>query len=223
LQKTKEDLTRAEDALRDYREANGLVLPEGQAAMTASAAASIRAQITARKVQVAAIRSFATADNPEVVRIEKELAGLRDQLARLENDSHRGKGDVLVSMDKAPEIGLEYIRKYRDVKYQEALFDLLAKQYEVAKIDESKEATLIQVLDEAVPPERKSKPVRSLIVILTAVVTGSFSTILVFSIEAMKRVQSDPTGAERVNELRRLNLDPLVAYLRQLQSRFRRR
>ena len=75
-------------------------------------------------------------------------------------------------MGKAPQEGVEYLRKFRDVKYYETLFELLAKQFEIAKIDEAKEATLIQVLDRAIVPERKSKPKRMLIVLLTGMVMG---------------------------------------------------
>jgi len=61
----------------------------------------------------------------------------------------------------APAGGPDYIGRYRDFKYQETLFDLYARQFEVARVDESREGTLIQVLDPATPPERKSKPKRT--------------------------------------------------------------
>ncbi len=88
----------------------------------------------------------------------------------MEKNTHVEKGDVMVPFGKAPEVALEYARRFRDMKYQETLFEVLSKQYEIARIDEAKDATLIQVLDAAVPPERKSKPFRTLIVIVSVVV-----------------------------------------------------
>jgi uncharacterized protein involved in exopolysaccharide biosynthesis len=204
LNDVKEALARAENDLKDFREAKGLLNPEGQATLTVSAAASIHAQITAREVQLAAMRTFATAENPDVVRIQQEIAGLRSELARMEKNANRGKGDVLVPVGKAPGIGLEYIRRFRDVRYNEALFELLAKQYEIARIDEAKDATLIQVLDQAVEPERKSKPRRTFIVMLVslgAFVIGVLATLLM---EALQEARANPNQARRLALLRRL-------------------
>jgi tyrosine-protein kinase Etk/Wzc len=75
---------------------------------------------------------------------------------------------------------VEFLRKYRDVKYFETLFELLAKQYEVAKIDESKSATLVQVLDAALPPEKKSRPKRTLVVVITLVLSFIASLFFIF-------------------------------------------
>ena len=101
------------------------------------------------------MRTFATEQNPEMLRTQEELTSLRAEMARMEKNSSTDKGDVLTPVGKAPEVGLEYIRKHRDVKYFETLFELLAKQYEFAKIDEAKDATLIQIMDRAIRPEKK--------------------------------------------------------------------
>ena len=138
LQKAKQDLANAEIALQRLQEQTGIINPIGQAGLSVSAAAGLRAQITAKEVQISTFRSFATNQNPDLFRREKELEGLRAQLAKTGKSSTE-KGDVLVGIGKVPGASIEFIKKYRDVKYYETLFELLAKQYEIAKIDEAKD------------------------------------------------------------------------------------
>jgi uncharacterized protein involved in exopolysaccharide biosynthesis len=168
LKKAKNDLAAAEIELKKFSQEAGLVNPQSQIGLTVGAAAALRAQISAKEIQLAGMRSFATETNPNIVTAMRELAGLRVELAKMEKDATATKGDVLVPFGKASEVGLEYIRKYRDMKYHETLFEVLSKQYEIARIDEAKDATLIQVLDEAVRPERKSKPRTRIIVAVSA-------------------------------------------------------
>lgn len=198
LQKVKEELTIAERALQKSQETSGIINPAGQASLSVAAAAGLRAQITAKQVQISTLRSFAAEQNPDLIRTESELEGLRRELARMQGDAGLEKGDVLLSIGKAPKASLEYLKKYRDVKYYEILFELLAKQYELARIDEAKDATLIQVLDKAIPPERKSRPKRSLIVLLTAFVVGLLAVFWAFVREALSRARMDSEKSRRL-------------------------
>src|SRR5579859_1388082 len=201
LQKSKQDLANAEIELQKLQEKTGIINPSGQASLSVAAAAGLRAQITAKEVQLSALRSFATSENPDLIRTENELEGLRVQLAKMGKTSEE-KGDVLLGIGKVPGASIEFIKKYRDVKYYETLFELLAKQYEIAKIDEAKDATLIQVLDRAIEPERKSKPKRSLIVVLASLVTGILAIIIAFAKEATERAKADPVQFARLDLIR---------------------
>src|SRR6266568_624454 len=156
LKKAKNDLIDAEVELKKFTLDTGLMNPQGQVSLSVAAAAALRAQIAAKEIQLTAMRSFATENNPDLRRTLQELSGLRSELSKMEKNTHVEKGDVMVPFGKAPEVALEYARRFRDMKYQETLFEVLSKQYEIARIDEAKDATLIQVLDAAVPPERKS-------------------------------------------------------------------
>jgi tyrosine-protein kinase Etk/Wzc len=98
---------------------------------------------------------------------------------------------------------MEYVRRLRDVKYYETIFDILARQFELAKLDEAKEGALIQVVDPATPPDRKSFPKRSLIV-LGATVAGFFiGAFLALFQAALLRLKGDPESAQKLNILRR--------------------
>src|SRR5436309_7418567 len=144
------------------------------------------------------MRTFAAEGNPELQRTQQELEALRRELARIEGSSPIatvGKGEA------SGNSGLDNLGRLRDVKYYEFLYELLAKQYELAKIDEAKDATVIQVLDRAIEPDRKSRPRRALIVLLTTLIALFVSILLTFLRAALARAKSDPEQAARLERL----------------------
>jgi uncharacterized protein involved in exopolysaccharide biosynthesis len=110
--------------------------------------------------------------------------------------------DAEIHLDKTPNTSLQYMDAVRSVKYQEAVWEILAKQFEMAKLDEAKDFPLIQVLDHATPPEKKSKPKRSVIVLLATLVAFFLAVILAFARESMLRAKQQPEQAERMQALR---------------------
>lgn len=189
LRQAKAALGDAEGALRRVQERTGLIQLQGQSVAAIQAAAELKAQIGAREVSMGAMRTFATTSNPEYLRLQQELNGLRLQLTKVETGMNTGKGDVSVATSKVPELGLEYVRRVRDVKYQEAIFELLAKQFEIAKIDEAKDSSATQVLDVAVEPDKKTGPKRSVIVLLTAIMSGFLTVCWVLMREAVGKAK----------------------------------
>jgi uncharacterized protein involved in exopolysaccharide biosynthesis len=187
LAKAKGELAQAEIALQKFQEKHGLIAPEAQASATVSIAAGLRAQVTAKEVQLSALRAYAAKNNPELVRTEEELAALRGQLARMERDGGKLQGDVLVPTGRAPEVTVEYVQRYRERAYYETLYQLLAKQYEVARIDEARDAMVVQVLDAAVVPEKKSGPKRLLISLVAALTALVIALAVALLIEAPRR------------------------------------
>jgi len=96
----------------------------------------------------------------------------------------------------------DYIAKFRDFKYYETLFELFSKQYEMARIDESREGAVIQVLDAAQPPERKSKPQKALIALMTTLAVGFALLLFVFIRQALRGAAQTPESAEKLGRLR---------------------
>jgi uncharacterized protein involved in exopolysaccharide biosynthesis len=201
LKGVRANLDAAENALKQTQERTGLIQPERQAGTLISAVGNLRAQIAAKEVELSAMSAFATPQNPDYRQIQQVIVGLRAQLTKLEATS-AGR-DIKVPTGKLPETGLEFLRKTRDFKYQETLFELLSKQFEIAKIDEAKDAALIQVVDKALVPEQRAKPKRLLIVILATLMAFFLSVLLAFVREASARASLDPASAERMNLLRR--------------------
>ena len=172
LEVQKEALAMAEVELKKVQEKTGLIQLGSQADVIIRASAMLKAQITSKEVQLRGMRSFSTEENPALMRTEQELEALKSQMTKLENDQKLGGGNIQIPTSKVPEIGLEYVRRSRDVRYHEVLFEILAKQYEAAKIDEGKNAPVIHVVDRAIEPDKKSYPPRAWIVSLAALLAA---------------------------------------------------
>lgn len=174
----KNALADAEVALKKNQQGSGLVLPQGQTEVLIRSIAQLRAEIAGREVEIASMRGYAAPDNPQLQMLQRELATLHGQLDRIERGAPEG---LAVGVQKLPEVGLEYVRKLRDVKYHEALFEILAKQYEAARIDEAQQAPVMQVVDAAVIPDKKSWPPRTLFVLGAGLLAalGACASVLV--------------------------------------------
>ena len=192
LDAEKDDLARAELALQQVQEKSGLIQPEAQGRAIIDAVANTRAQVAMQEVRVEAMRSYATSNNPDLKRAEQELGGMRAQLAKLErNTGETGNGNLEVATRNLPEAELEYLRRMRDVKYHESVYEFLGKQLEAARIDEAKDAFVVQAVDRAVEPEQKSSPRRLLIVLVATVAAFVLSCLGVLIAEAWRRKAHD--------------------------------
>jgi tyrosine-protein kinase Etk/Wzc len=165
LERTKSQLVDAERKLKASGVNVSALKTEPASALVT--VAQLQAQIMAAEVQLSRMRSFLTDSAPEYKAAQSQLTALRAQVAKVAAPSQIGTED-----------SADYIAHYRDVKYYGTLFEIFAKQLEMAKVDEAKEGASVQVLDIAQPPERKSKPQRSLISVITAFATGC--VLLVF-------------------------------------------
>lgn len=201
LSDVKDQLAGAEVALRRIQERTGLIQPGAQVSAIISTATQLKATIAAKEIQVKSMRTFAASQNPELLRAMEELKGLQVQLAKLERTESGGKGDLNVPTGKIPEIGVDYVRGARDVKYYETIFELLAKQYELAKIDEAKESALVQVLDPGLPAEQKTKPHRSVIVIVGAILGLMTGLVLAFARHIYRNARRNPANTVRWQNL----------------------
>jgi tyrosine-protein kinase Etk/Wzc len=172
--KEKELLAKAEVALRDTQQVTGLVVPTGQAEALIRSASQLHAEILNREAQLAGMRTYVADDNPRFESVKRELAALRSELTTLEG-GEQAAGTPEVPVGKLPQAGLEYLRKFRDVKYHEGLYEALSKQYEAARLDEAKAAPLVQVIDNAVVPEKRSWPPRTLIILISALLAALVS------------------------------------------------
>ncbi len=158
LEQAKDRLATAEEDLKRTEQTTGVVELDSQARGLIQQGGSLRAQISAKEVQIASMRVYDASGNADLIQAEEQLRSLQAELAKLGGQANVG-GD-LQSSKALPQAGLIYVRKLREVKYNETLFDILARQYEVARLDEAKEGSPIQVVDPAIVPDRKSGPKR---------------------------------------------------------------
>jgi tyrosine-protein kinase Etk/Wzc len=203
IQQARDNLANAEEALKRTEQTTGVIQMDSQARALIESAVTLRAQIAAKEVQLQGMRTYATDQNSGIVEVQQELDGLRAQLARLGGSEDSTPGGMIVPEGKVPQAGLEYIRKLRDVRYYETIFGIIARQFEMAKLDEAKEGAVVQVVDPALTPDRRSFPKRGLIT-LAAFGAGLFlGVVLALVLSSVNRMRRDPETNEKLFFLRK--------------------
>jgi uncharacterized protein involved in exopolysaccharide biosynthesis len=202
LQQAKNDLTGAEEAMRKTQQSTGVLQIDSQARSLIESAAVLRGQVVAKQVQIQGMRSFAAEDNPELILAKQELAALQSQLERLAGSQPDVGSDINLSKGRVTEAGMEYLRRFRDLKYHETVYELMAKEFEVAKLDEAREGAIIQVVDAAVPPDKRSSPHRTLIVIAATILSFFVAGFWIFLRESSARAFDLPENRQRLEAIK---------------------
>ncbi len=178
LAKAKADLTKAEEALKNFQAKNKALDVPAQAQATITGVAELKTQLAAQEVQLSALRSRFTDNAQEVKDLKTSIGNLRGQIARLEGSG--GGSSSIPAVGSIPGLGQEYVRLMREFKIQETIFELLTKQNEMAKLSETRDVAGIQVLQQATPPDKKVKPKRSMIVLLSTFAAGFMAVLWAF-------------------------------------------
>jgi uncharacterized protein involved in exopolysaccharide biosynthesis len=136
-----------------------------------------KAEVSLAEVQLQALRQSLTDSAPEVRAKMAAVSMLRSELSRLEQQTQG-----------AP--GTDYVGAYREFKYEEVQFEMLARQLELARIDESREGALIQVVDAAQAPEKRSRPKRTLIALAAGVMCMVLLSALIILVPQRRLAKS---------------------------------
>jgi len=186
LRETKENLVKAETALRTVQEKSGMIVLDQQAEAIIKAVAELKTRIIEREVRLKVMRTSTTAQNPDVQLLVSEIAALRGELARMESASATAAaasasapGGIDIPVGKLPAAAIDYVRAAREVKFQETMLATMLRQYETAKLDEAKEGPVLQQVDVALPPDHKSKPSKGIIVLLSTLLALLGSSVVV--------------------------------------------
>jgi len=201
LKYANEDLVAAEHNLQETQQRKGLVQLDAQAKALIAGLADLQTQVASKKVQLRALRSYSTEHNPEVELVENQLSSLQDQASRLEQSSHSTEPANRDLQDVASG-GMEYLRAEHELQYRQSLVDLLIKQFDAAKLDESKDAAIIQVVEPAIEPDRRSSPKPLMIMFICTslgLIAGCLSALFMWWKE---RLQSDLYCAHLFDQLR---------------------
>ena len=198
-------LSRTEMEFKRVQESTGVVQLTAQAELTLRTVAQLRAEIVSRELQLEELKSIATEQNEKVSEMETAVVALRAQLNKAEKGASDSQtSDYFLAAGKMPAAGLEYIRKTRDLRYHEALFEALSKQYEMARMDEAKAPPLLQVVDRAIPLDKKTWPPRTLLVLLSGLFAAMFGAGWFLAKDACSRARMIPQNAEQLAILRTL-------------------
>jgi tyrosine-protein kinase Etk/Wzc len=198
---TNQNLSKAENALRSFSEQNGVIQIDTQTRGVLQYIAQLRAEIDAKEVRVQVMLQQATPFNYDVVRLETEIKGLRDKLSSAEKQyDQASSGDVYLTTAKVPTLALQYMRLYRELKFQDALYQLFTKMVELARLDMMKDFSVVQIVDKATPPEKNINK-RLLKAMLSGVVTGFIMIFVSFIIEHWRNASQSAAEAEKQEEL----------------------
>ena len=189
LASAKDNLTKAEQALKSSGVTSDALKADPKAAV--EGLARLKAGITAQEIKLASMRGYLSDSAPDFKQAQTELGAMRAQVARAEQQQ-----------PASAEGSSDYVAKYRNFKYQETLFELFAKQYEIARVDESREGALIQVVDTALPPERKSKPKKAMIAAVAALACGFALLLFVFVRQALRGAADQPETVQKLSKIR---------------------
>ena len=210
LKEVKKDLSGAETDLKEFQENYKVVAIEEQARAAIEGAARIKGEIIAAQTELEVLKEFGTEKQNEAIMLKSRISELSNQLAKIEVGNpgkdilQLGKIDkensnFYIPFNELPALGMQLARLMRQAKIQEKVFELVTSQYELAKIEEAKDVNTIQILDRAVPPERKSKPKRRLIVMLSTVIASFMAVFFAFFMEYINRLKTE--DKERYQQL----------------------
>jgi uncharacterized protein involved in exopolysaccharide biosynthesis len=195
----KNHLADAEVSLKQTQQSTGVLQLTGQAENIIRQEAELAADITSHEVQLSALQTSSTEENPQMVRLRTELAGLRTQLKQLQ----KGTGGSTLSQAEFPAAGLEYIRKQREVQYHQTLYDLLARQLEAARIDEAKASPPVQLVDPPLIPRVPSWPRKGLFIIVGVVIGFTLGCIRCAVVWLYEYAETDPRLRDRYAAVKR--------------------
>lgn len=201
LERAKNNLAKAEMALKTAIDKHGVVSVDSESRGVLETVARLRAEISAKDIELNSMKAFVTANNPEYRRVEESLRSLRAELAQLEN----GRPSTAVAEGATGDdanTGVQSIQLLRDVKYYQVLYEALSKQYEAARLDEAKDSSVIQVLDPAIEPEQRFKPKRSMLVIATSLLVCLMTMIFVLLREMKRRWLLSPRASAQWGALK---------------------
>ena len=190
------DLQKAENGLKEFQETYGVIALPEQTAVSIQAAAELKAKIIVKEVEIAVLSKYVSKSHSELTHAKSELSELRRKLNEMnsgtnyDNTDGKGNSNLFIPFSKVPDLGIKYLRLYREITLQEKLLEFLLPQYEQAKIQEAKDTPTEQVLDEAVMPIRRTKPKRAIMVMLAGFISIAFSMIGAFLIEYVRNLEA---------------------------------
>ena len=199
LIQAQQELTEVENEMIAYQQSKGVVALESQTGALLSQINDLRKRIANKNVEISAMRSYARQDNPKLRVLRSELDAMTRELHKLEEEQQKAdrlgripSGDLFASIGQVPELGIEYQRYMRSVRFATTKYEMMLRQYENAKFTEANDLSTIQILDPATPPDEKYGPQRRRSIIMgtaAGFIIGILWSFVAEHINAMRREQ----------------------------------
>jgi capsule polysaccharide export protein KpsE/RkpR len=194
------NLFKAEEVMRTFSEKSSVIQIEAQTRGMLQYIAELRATIDAKEVQIQVLKQQATPMNYDLIRLETELKGLKEKLQAAEKQMDNCVGDVCLPASSTPKLGLEYLRLYRELKFQESLYQLYTKMSELARLDMVKDVVVVQLIDKANLPEKRANK-RVIPAILVGMAAFLIMIMISFAIEYWQNNYDELKRSEQVSLL----------------------
>jgi tyrosine-protein kinase Etk/Wzc len=201
LKQSKEALVAASLSFQQVQQHKGLIQLNDQAKAMIESLSQLRAKVSVKQVEVQALRSYSTERNPDLQLAERELESMQAEASHLERSNHE-PGIAGLGLENVPSAGMEYLRGEHEVQYQQALYDMLMKQYDAARLDESKDAAIIQIVEPAIKPDIKSSPKRALILLVFTLSSLFAGCLLALFLSRRELLHLDPEMEIRLGTLK---------------------
>lgn len=205
LKLTEKKLMEASDSLAIFKERYKAVSLEDQTRTAIERAGEVKGNIIAKEVELGVALQTMKADNVYIIQLKKEIEELQKQYNYLQfgNSVELSEtSEFYIPFAEVPEVGLELARRIRDVKVQETVWELLNQQYYQAKIQEAKDMPTVQVLDEAVPPEQRSKPKRKILILVFSFLAFIGSIFWAYTLEYLENIKNEPNSQQFIETVR---------------------
>jgi len=196
------EMTRIESSIKDFQRRYGVITVESMATEHVTTLARVRSELIMKEMEIKTYGDIAKVQDPALIRLKAE----RDNLAKLLNELEKGFSEyekVMPSQKELPTLAIEFSHLQRDLLIQEKIFELLTQQYELTKLQIQGADPIIQVLELAEAPDKKSGPSRAMICIVVTLAAFFLSILAAFIIEAVKNVRSDPEAMRKLKEAAR--------------------
>ena len=204
LQATEEKLKQASRDLVAFQEKYKAISLEDQTRTAIEKAGELKGKIVAKNVELGVALQTMKSDNVNIVQLKREIEELEKQYNILQYGdslSLKTQKEFYIPFADVPEVGLDLAKLMREVKVQETVWELLNQQYYHAKIQEARDTPTIQVLDEAVPPELRTKPKRKLLVLIGSFLALMLSIFWAFIAEYLDRLKNDTSAYHKTREI----------------------
>jgi tyrosine-protein kinase Etk/Wzc len=193
LQKTESKLEEYEEKLKRFSETYGIFSVSDQASAISESIGKIKAEISLEEVKLEVLQQFRGRDNQEVHLTRLKIDALQKRLEKLERgiEEQEQKAFAEIAMKDLPALGLQFGRLQRELEIQQQIYKMLRTQLESTRIEEARDSDIINVLDDAIPPENPSRPKRKMIVLVGGAASGMFSVFLVFFLRFIQNARKE--------------------------------
>ena len=201
LTQAQQELSVAENEFITYQQSRGVISFETQTGAILASINSLRNRIAAKNVEISTLSSYARRDNPRLRLAQSELEAMTRELRKLEEEqqindrySRNTSGDLISSVGQLPELGIEYQKYLRNLRFATAKYEMMLRQFENARLGEASDISTIQVVDPATPPDYKYKPKRARMVILGTMAGFMLGVFWAFLSDYMRKLKSRVDG-----------------------------